>query len=112
MSIILFSSLGIIGKHSETSLPIENQAGMQIVNLGTGLPDRALKMNSYFESSRGQRILVQIGKRRDGAVAIYYTRADRAKSILGSQVKHGLEEMCKLSWYCQEQQQESKSLGH
>jgi hypothetical protein len=75
MLILLIGSLGLIGNHSEKSFPIENQAGMPIVNSGTGIPDRT-------------------------------------KSILGSHAKHSFEEMCKWSWYRQEQRQESNSLGH
>jgi len=74
MSILFTGCLGFIRNHSETSLPIEDQAEMQIVSLGTGLPDSA-------------------------------------KSILGPRAKHSFEEMCKSSWCCLQQPQESKNLG-
>ena len=110
MSIFFIGGLGFIGNHSETSFSVKNQTGKQIVNLGTGLPNSALEMNSYFESFTGQCIPVQMGKRRASNLPIYFACADRAKTILGSQVPHRLEEIYKSSRCCREQPQELRTL--
>ena len=92
--------------HAAALKLIENQAGLHIINLGTGQPYSVLEMISAFEKSTGQSIPVQKGKRRDGDLPIYYASVDKAKSVLGWQAKRSLNEMCESSWHFQTKIQE------
>ena len=88
---------------------IEKQSGMQTINLGTGQPYSVLEMIQAFEKTTGQSIAVQMGKRREGDLPIYFASADKAKSVLGWQAKRSLDEMCESSWGFQKKLQDSKN---
>ena len=80
---------------------IEKQSGVNMINLGVGKPCSVLEMIATFEKSTGQSVPVQVGKRRDGDLPIYYASAQKAKAVLGWEAMRTLGQMCESSWHFQ-----------
>lgn len=80
---------------------IEKQSGVHMINLGVGKPCSVLEMIATFEKSTGQSVPVQVGKRRDGDLPIYYASAQKAKAVLGWEATRTLGQMCESSWHFQ-----------
>ncbi len=74
------------------------KSGVNIFNLGTGIPYSVLDIVHAFEKVNDIKLPYVIGPRRAGDVAVCYADASRAKEMLGWQAKRNLEDMCRDAW--------------
>ncbi len=72
--------------------------GVEVFNLGTGVPYSVLDLVHAFEKASGVTIRYEIGPRRAGDLQDCWADADKAADILGWKAKRGIEEMCRDSW--------------
>ena len=77
---------------------LEDHPGALTVNLGTGKPYSVLEMIAAFEKVSGKNIPYDLVERRSGDLAEYYANSDLAKTVLGWEAKHGIEQMCEDTW--------------
>jgi len=79
----------------------ENNEGLDIFNLGTGIGYSVLEIISAFEHVNGITIPYKIAPRRAGDLP--ETRADvaKAKKLLGWSAELSIEDMCRDSWRSQ-----------
>lgn len=76
----------------------QDRTGVEIFNLGTGVPYSVLEIVHAFESSNGIKIRYRIGDRRDGDLPEFWANAEKAREVLGWEAKRSLEDMCRDSW--------------
>ena len=84
--------------HVKALNKIEEKAGVNIYNLGTGNGYSVLQVVKAFEKACGKPIKYQIKPRRAGDIATCYSDAAKAKEELGWVAERGIEEMCEDSW--------------
>ncbi len=84
--------------HVKALTKIEEKAGLNIYNLGTGIGYSVLDIVHNFEEATGVKIPYVIKPRRPGDIATCYSDATKAKKELGWSATHGIAEMCKDSW--------------
>lgn len=84
--------------HVKALKKIEEKAGVNIFNLGTGNGYSVLQVVKAFEKACGKTIKYQIKPRRAGDIATCYSDAAKAKEELGWVAERGIEEMCEDSW--------------
>lgn len=77
---------------------IEENAGLKIYNLGTGVGYSVLDIVKNFEDATGVKIPYVIGERRPGDIATCYASAEKAYKELGWKAQYGIKEMCEDSW--------------
>ncbi len=81
----------------------EKCTGVEIFNLGTGVPYSVLDVIKAFEKASGVSITYEIGPRRPGDLQDCWADAKKAENFLGWKAKRGLEDMCKDTWNWQSQ---------
>ena len=84
--------------HVKALKKIEENAGLCIYNLGTGVGYSVLDIVKNFEEATGVKIPYVIKPRRAGDIATCYSDATKAKEELGWTAKYGIKEMCADSW--------------
>lgn len=84
--------------HVKALKKIEDKAGVNIYNLGTGNGYSVLQMVKAFEKACGKTIPYAIKPRRPGDIATCYADASKAKEELGWEAEYGIERMCADSW--------------
>ncbi len=84
--------------HVKALKKIEENAGLKIYNLGTGVGYSVLDIVKNFEEATGVKIPYVIKERRAGDIASCYADASRAKEELGWEAEFGIKEMCADSW--------------
>ncbi len=84
--------------HVKALKKIEENAGLCVYNLGTGVGYSVLDIVKNFEEATGVKIPYQIKERRAGDVAACYSDATKAKEELGWVAERGIKEMCEDSW--------------
>lgn len=84
--------------HVKALKKIEENAGLQIYNLGTGTGYSVLDIVKNFEEANGVRIPYTIKPRRAGDIATCYADPSKAKAELGWEAQYGIKEMCADSW--------------
>lgn len=89
--------------HVKAIEKLEQNPGLFICNLGTGVGYSVLDLVKNFETASGVKIPYKIKERRPGDIAICYSDADRAKKELGWEAKRSILEMCEDSWRWQSQ---------
>ncbi|MBD5461300.1 MAG: UDP-glucose 4-epimerase GalE [Lachnospiraceae bacterium] len=89
--------------HVKALKKIEENAGLCIYNLGTGIGYSVLDLVKNFEEATGVKIPYEIKPRRAGDIDANYADASRAKRELGWEAKYGVREMCADSWRWQSQ---------
>ncbi len=77
---------------------IENQKGVMIYNLGTGVGYSVLDLVKAFEEANDLKINYKIAPRRPGDVTVCYADASKAKAELGWEAKKNVVDMCRDSW--------------
>ncbi len=75
-----------------------NQAGVEIVNLGTGIGYSVLDLVHTFEKVNKVKIPYEIVDRREGDVAKNFANVIKAKEVLHWETQFNLEDMCRDSW--------------
>lgn len=73
-------------------------SGAEAINLGTGRGYSVLEVVETFERVNGVKVPYVIAPRREGDLAEYYARADKAARLLGWTAKRSLEDMCRDAW--------------
>lgn len=84
--------------HVKALKKIEENAGLQIYNLGTGTGYSVLDIVKNFEEANGLKIPYTIKPRRAGDIATCYADPSKAKAELGWEAQYGIKEMCADSW--------------
>lgn len=84
--------------HVKALKKIEENAGLNIYNLGTGQGYSVLDIVKNFEEATGVKIPYVIKERRPGDIAISYCNPDKAYKELGWKAENGIKEMCADSW--------------
>ena len=84
--------------HVKALKKIEENAGLCVYNLGTGVGYSVLDIVKNFEEATGVKIPYVIKPRRAGDIATCYSDATKAKKELGWTAKYGIKEMCADSW--------------
>ena len=84
--------------HVKALKKIEENAGLKIYNLGTGVGYSVLDIVKNFEEATGVKIPYVIKDRRPGDIAICYSDATKAKEELGWTAEYGIRDMCADSW--------------
>lgn len=76
----------------------EKQTGARPFNIGTGESYSVRDMVTAFERASGQNIPTKLAGRRAGDIAAMQADAGRAKSELGWQATHSLDDMTASTW--------------
>lgn len=84
--------------HVKALKKIEEKAGLNIYNLGTGTGYSVLDVINNFEEANGVKIPYSIKPRRAGDIATCYADAAKAERELGWKAQYGIREMCEDSW--------------
>lgn len=82
---------------------LDEQEGVRVYNLGTGVGYSVLEMVEAFEQASGVKVPYAIADRRPGDIAECYADASLALRELGWSAQRGLDEMCRDSWRWQTQ---------
>lgn len=84
--------------HVKALKKIEENAGLCVYNLGTGVGYSVLDIVKNFQEANGVEIPYVIKERRAGDIATCYSDATKAKEELGWTAQYGIKEMCADSW--------------
>lgn len=84
--------------HVKALTAIENNCGVAIYNLGTGVGYSVLDAVKAFEAANGIKIPYSIKPRRPGDIATCYSDPSKANRELGWKAEYGIEEMCRDAW--------------
>ena len=84
--------------HVKALKKIEENAGLKIYNLGTGVGYSVLDIVKNFEAATGVKIPYVIKPRRAGDIATCYCDASKAERELGWKAEFGIDRMCADSW--------------
>lgn len=72
--------------------------GVEVFNLGTGVPYSVNEIVNAFEKVNNIKIKYEYGPRRDGDLPEFYANSDKALEILGWKTERSLEDMCRDTW--------------
>lgn len=81
---------------------IDNHAGWDAINLGTGRGISVLEIVSEYERASGKSIPYSIEKRRSGDIASCFAKADKARKLLHWEAKRNIKDMCSSGWLWQQ----------
>ena len=84
--------------HVKALKKIEDNSGLSLYNLGTGVGYSVLDIVKNFEEATGVKVPYVIKARRPGDIATCYSDATKAKEELGWVAENGIREMCADSW--------------
>lgn len=87
--------------HLKALEKLATKPGLVTYNLGTGQGYSVLDMVKAFEKACGKSIAYQIAPRRPGDIAACYANPDHAKTDLGWEATHSLEDMANSTWHWQ-----------
>lgn len=77
---------------------LEEDPGLEIYNLGTGIGYSVLEVISAYEKACGVHIPYVIDKRRAGDIAVCYCDPGKALKEMGWKAEYGIEDMCRDSF--------------
>ena len=89
--------------HVATLKKIEENCGLFVCNLGTGVGYSVLDVVHAFEDATGVKIPYTIEARRPGDIAVCYSDPGKANRELGWYAAYDLPDMCRDSWNWQSQ---------
>ena len=75
-----------------------NHTGVEAVNLGTGRGISVLELVKAFNQANDMDIPYVIGPRREGDLPAFWADAEKAKTLLGWEATHTVEDMCRSAW--------------
>ncbi|ASF14922.1 UDP-glucose 4-epimerase GalE [Shewanella xiamenensis] len=87
--------------HLKALEKLATKPGLVTYNLGTGQGYSVLDMVKAFEKACGKSIAYQIAPRRPGDIAACYANPEHARTDLGWQATHSIEDMANSSWHWQ-----------
>ncbi len=71
---------------------------IDVFNIGTGTGASVLEVINTFEKCTGVKVNYRIVNRRDGDIEKVWGNVDKAKSVLGWQAQHSLDEALQSAW--------------
>ena len=77
---------------------LQQHAGCEAVNLGTGVGYSVLQMIGAFEQASGRAVPHRVAPRREGDIASCYADPARAAALLGWRAQRNLQAMCADAW--------------
>lgn len=77
---------------------VEQNTGVEAINLGTGNGSSVLDVVKAFEKASGKNIPYEIKPRRAGDIATCFADCSKAKRLLGWEAKRNLDDMCRDGW--------------
>jgi len=89
--------------HLQALKYLQQHAGIEAVNLGTGQGYSVLQMVEAFARENNIKIPYQLVARRPGDVAVCYAEPAKAAKLLGWQAEHSLADMVRDAWRWQQQ---------
>ena len=75
-----------------------NNTGVEAVNLGTGRGVSVLELVKAFNQANDMDIPYVIGPRREGDLPAFWADAEKARTLLGWEATHTVEDMCRSAW--------------
>ena len=84
--------------HVLTLKKLEENPGLVIYNLGTGVGTSVLELVHAFEEANNLKIKYEIVGRRAGDIAACYANADKAYREIGFKTKYNIVDCCRDSW--------------
>ena len=75
-----------------------DKTGVEAINLGTGNGISVLELVHAFETANDMKLPYVIGPRRDGDLPAFWADAEKAKTLLGWEAVHSVEDMCRSAW--------------
>ena len=72
--------------------------GVEAFNLGTGNGVSVLELVTAFETANDMKLPYVIGPRRSGDLPEFWADAQKAKTVLGWEATHTVEDMCRSAW--------------
>ncbi|MFN2457631.1 MAG: UDP-glucose 4-epimerase GalE [Chitinophagaceae bacterium] len=76
----------------------KNREGCEVFNLGTGNGVTVLEAIKAFENVNNVKLNYQIGPRRPGDVVAIYANNDKARNLLGWNIKYSIDDMMETAW--------------
>jgi len=80
---------------------LKDQAGLEVINLGTGKPISVFDLVASFEKASNKKIEKIMVKRRPGDLPIYFAKPNKAADVLGWKSTRNLDQMCQSVWQWQ-----------
>lgn len=77
---------------------LEGHAGIETVNLGTGVGYSVLDIIRAFGEANGIELAYTVEPRRPGDAPVGYANPQKAKDLLGWQAEKTMTDMCKDAW--------------
>ena len=84
--------------HVKALKKLEENGGLSVYNLGTGVGYSVLDIVKNFEEANGVKIPYEIKPRTAGDIATCYSDASKAKRELDWEAEYGILERCHDSW--------------
>ncbi len=84
--------------HIKAAEYTQSNKGVEIFNLGTGMPYSVLDIVKAFSEACDKSINYEFGKRREGDVQDIWADPTKAREVLGWKSKRNLQEMCRDAW--------------
>lgn len=84
--------------HVKALKKIEDNSGVTVYNLGTGIGYSVLDVVKAYEKACSKTIPYEVKPRRAGDIATCYSDASKAKTELGWEAEYGIERMCEDSF--------------
>ena len=72
--------------------------GVEAINQGTGNGISVLELVNAFNTANNMELPYVIGPRRDGALPAFWADAEKARTLLGWEATHPVEDMCRSAW--------------
>lgn len=84
--------------HVKALIKLQNNPGLVIYNLGTGIGYSVLDIVNAFNKVNGNLVKYQFAPRRAGDISICYADTTKAEKEIGFKATKTLEDMCKSSY--------------
>ena len=81
---------------------VNQHAGWEAINLGTGCGTSVLELVHAFEKVNGVPVPHRIAPRRSGDLAFCYANVEKAARLLNWRAEKSVEDMCRDSWRWQQ----------
>jgi UDP-glucose 4-epimerase len=76
----------------------KNEKNYDVFNLGTGVGNTVLEVLHTFERVNQSKVNYIIGPRRAGDVIAIYANNEKARNVLGWQLRYNLEDIMRTAW--------------
>jgi UDP-glucose 4-epimerase len=76
----------------------KDKEGVEAINLGTGNGISVLELVNAFKTANEMDLPYVFGPRRDGDLPAFWADAEKAKTLLGWEATHTVEDMCRSAW--------------